>query len=98
MDAVRFGAHEVCLNVKINIFLDNYLRLSGIVLPLHHQETQKHREMTTQEKIQNELGQKIKNIRFFERFWLFEAEDGRLYSNKLTKTGKHKKNSVRLHP
>lgn len=47
-------------------------------------------------EIENELGQKVKLIREFDRFLYVEGEDGHNYSNKLTKMGKHKKRSVRL--
>lgn len=52
--------------------------------------------MTTQEQIQNELGQEIKNIKEHDGFLIFDCEDGIRRSNKLTKTGKHKKGSVRV--
>lgn len=52
--------------------------------------------MTIQEQIQSELGQAIKNIKEHEGFLIFDCEDGIRRSNKLTKTGKHKKGSIRV--
>ena len=46
-------------------------------------------------EIENELGQKVEIIEEYDGFVIFDCEDGTRMSNKLTKTGKHKKNSIR---
>ncbi len=57
----------------------------------------KTKDMPTIEQIQNELGQKISNIREFDGFLIFDCEDGIRKTNKLTKSGNHKKNSIRVY-
>jgi translation initiation factor IF-1 len=47
-------------------------------------------------QIENELGQTIKIVKEYNNFIVFDCEDGTRRTNKLTKTGKHKKNSIRV--
>lgn len=56
--------------------------------------TQKQRDMKIQ--IEKELGQTIEIVKEHEGFVIFDCEDGTRRTNKLTKTGKHKKGSIRV--
>ena len=47
-------------------------------------------------QIENELGQTIEIVKEYDGFVIFDCEDGTRRTNKLTKTGKHKKGSIRV--
>ena len=47
-------------------------------------------------QIENELQQSINIVKEHDGFVIFDCEDGITRTNKVTKTGKHKKNSIRV--
>lgn len=47
-------------------------------------------------QIEKELGQRIEIVKEYEGFIIFDCEDGIRRTNKLTKSGNHKKGSIRV--